>query len=416
MDHFEIIHTLSRMALSGDEGRVAHQIGRLRNALKRNDAEQAERLDELLAGRQHRQEAVPSTLEKLPARRSSLRLPGESLYRSTPAPIDRETGAPLARFVFPEDRGHAVPILEPALEEAVFDQLLEWDRVAELARIGVRPNMRCLLYGAPGVGKTLLARFIGRQLRMPVVEARLDGLISPFAGNAARNIGALFDFANHFRCVLFLDEFDALARARDDRQEIGENKRTANALAQCLDARSVHGLTLAATNHDHLLDPAVWRRFESSVHIPKPGAKTRLALLRRALAPIQLSDGGVRMLVWLTEGMSGADIETLIAGAKRYLALHGGAGRKAGGIERPGRAVWLAALRRQATLNGQLFKENRQEFLLRPDKSLLDALIEDADLSQAEAAAIFGISQSTVSRRLRSDENGQADRAAVSDV
>ena len=308
MEHFEIIHTLSRMALSGDEGRVVHQIGRLRNALKRSDADQAVRLDELLAGRQQQEEAVPSALEEMPARRSSLRLTGESLYRSTPAPIDRKTGVPLARFVFPEERGHAVPILDPELEEAVSDQLKEWDRVAELARIGVRPNMRCLIYGAPGVGKTLLARFIGRQLRMPVVEARLDGLISPFPGTTARNIGALFDFANHFRCVLFLDEFDAMARARDDSQEVGENRRLANTLVQCLDARGVQGFTLAATNHDHLLDPAVWRRFESRVHIPKPGAETRLALLRRALTPIKLSDGGMRMLVWLTEGMSGAGL------------------------------------------------------------------------------------------------------------
>ncbi len=404
------------MALSGDEGRVVHQIGRLRNALKRSDADQAVRLDELLAGRQQQEEAVPSALEEMPARRSSLRLTGESLYRSTPAPIDRKTGVPLARFVFPEERGHAVPILDPELEEAVSDQLKEWDRVAELARIGVRPNMRCLIYGAPGVGKTLLARFIGRQLRMPVVEARLDGLISPFPGTTARNIGALFDFANHFRCVLFLDEFDAMARARDDSQEVGENRRLANTLVQCLDARGVQGFTLAATNHDHLLDPAVWRRFESRVHIPKPGAETRLALLRRALTPIKLSDGGMRMLVWLTEGMSGADIETLIAGAKRYLALHGGAGRRAGGIERPGREAWLAALRRQAILNGRLFKGSRHGFLLRPDRSLLDALIEDAELSQAEAASILGISQSTVSRRLRADVKGQADRAAVSEV
>ena len=55
-------------------------------------------------------------------------------------------------------------------------------------------------------------------------EARLDGLVSSFLGTTARNIGALFEFAERYRCILFLDEFDAIAKARDDAQEVGENQ------------------------------------------------------------------------------------------------------------------------------------------------------------------------------------------------
>ena len=412
MDNFDIVLALSRMALNGDEERVAHQIARLQNALSQSNPQQAEKLAKLLARQTRRQDVAPMALEQMRARPTSLKLPGEPLSRTTPLPTDRETAAPLARLLFPDDLEELTPILQPELEAAISDQLREWDRVDDLAQIGVKPNMRCLLYGAPGVGKTLLARFIGHQLSLPIVEARLDGLISSFLGTTARNIGALFDFADRYRCILFLDEFDAIAKARDDSQEVGEIKRVVNTLLQCLDARNVQGFTLAATNHEHLLDSAVWRRFEARIHIPKPDAHTRAAMLKRFLAPLRLPDSGMRMLVWLTDGMSGADLETLIAGGKRYLVLNAGDARAS--RARPTQEALLGALRRQATLNALLFDEHRQELLLGSDDVLLDALIEGACLTQTEAARILGVSQSTVSRRLRSQEQEDAHRHDLS--
>ena len=405
MENFDIVLALSRMALNGDEEKIAHQITRLRNALNDNDPKQAEKLDKLLTTQERRQDAAPIALEQMRARHTDLQLPGEPLSRSTPLPTDRETGAPLVRLLFPDDLDDPAPILHPELEAAISDQLREWDRVQDLARMGVKPNMRCLLYGAPGVGKTLLARFIGHQLRLPIVEARLDGLVSSFLGTTARNIGALFDFADRYRCILFLDEFDAIAKARDDSQEVGEIKRVVNTLLQCLDARNVQGFTLAATNHEHLLDPAVWRRFEARIHMPKPESETRSALLTRFLAPVHLSDSEMRMLVWLTKGMSGADLETLVTGGKRYLVLHAREHRRSRGQRRPTQTALLSALRRQATLNALLFDGHRQELLLGSDHALLDALIESAGLTQTEAASVLGVSQSTVSRRLKSHDH-----------
>lgn len=408
MDNFDIILTLSRIALNGDEERVAHQIARLRDALNDSAPKQAKKLDNLLARQKRRQDAAPMALEQMRARSADLQLPGEPLSRSTPLPTDRETGAPLARLLFPNDLDDPAPILQPELDAAISDQLREWDRVEDLARMGVKPNMRCLLYGAPGVGKTLLARFIGNQLRLPIVEARLDGLVSSFLGTTARNIGALFDFADRYRCILFLDEFDAIAKARDDSQEVGEIKRVVNTLLQCLDARNVQGFTLAATNHEHLLDPAVWRRFESRIRIPKPESDARSAMLKRFLAPVRLSDSEMRMLVWLTKGMSGADLETLITGGKRYLVLHARDRRRSHSQSRPTPAALLSALRRQATLNALLFDDHRQALLFGSDDALLDGLIEGAGLTQTEAASVIGVSQSTVSRRLKSHAHEEA--------
>jgi len=406
MDHFEIVLSLSRAALSGDVERARYQIERMREALRDEDSRQAGRLGRLLSRETLKRAAAPMALSRM-QRAASATLPGETLSRKTPLPNDRETATPLARTIFPEESGEDEPILDSALGSAISDLIEEWSRTRELAAIGVQPNLRCLLYGDPGVGKTILARYIGRQLGLPVLEARLDGLVSSFLGTTARNIGALFDFANRYRCILFLDEFDAVAKARDDVHEVGEIKRVVNALLQCLDVRSGRGFTLAATNHEHLLDPAIWRRFDARIEIGRPDERARRELLLRFSHPLKPTTDEVSMLVWLTEGMSGADIETLVTGGKRFLVLHRSRGRRGERMSR--NRSMLAGLQRQATLNGDLFAGDRKTLLLGPLENLAAACVEGAGLTQSAAGSIVGVSQSTVSRCLK--ERTAANRA-----
>jgi hypothetical protein len=413
MEHFEIILALSRSAISGDVERVTHHVTRLRDALAVSDARSAEKLTRLLNREERRQTVAPMALEQMRLAAEQAVLPGEHLGKNTPLPHDRETGTPLARVLFPEDNIGTVPVLAPALSSAIEDLIGEWAQTEQLAALGVRPNMRCLLCGPPGVGKTMLAHYIGAQLKLPLVEARLDSLVSSFLGTSARNIGSLFDFASRYRCILFLDEFDAIAKARDDSQEIGEIKRVVNTLLQCLDARGHRGFTLAATNHDHLLDQAVWRRFEGRIELLRPDRSARKALLQRFLPPITLSDPELRMLTWLTEGMSAADLETLIAGGKRFLVMHNAGGGNTNGL-RSRQHILLAALRRQATLNGRMFGRDQQGLLLGSKEVLAAALVDLAGLTQSEAGTIVGVSQSTISRRRRSSSLEDVDELAKS--
>lgn len=403
MDNFEIILALARTAASGDAERSRHQIQRLRDALKKADSDQAEKLDRLLNRDTQRQAVAPMALEQMRNTATPApALPGERLSRTTPLPQDRETATPLARIVFPEDNAGVQPLLTTALAEALDDLIGEWARTEELAALGVQPNLRCLLYGKPGVGKTMVARYIGAKLGLPIVEARLDGLVSSFLGTTARNIGALFDFADRYRCILFLDEFDAIAKARDDSQEVGEIKRVVNALLQCLDARGRRGFTLAATNHEHLLDPAVWRRFDGRIEILPPDEAARRALLTRFLLPLNPGEAEMKMLVWMTDGMSGADLETLISGGKRYLVMQEIGARRRG---------LLAALRRQATLSGQLFGSERRKLLLGSNDDLAAELVTEAGLTQREAGLLVGMSQSTISRRRKVASEGRVSDA-----
>jgi ATPase family associated with various cellular activities (AAA) len=421
MEQFDIVLALAGIALETENPRAIQQVERLRDELAKLDKDQAAKLARVLSRSSRKQSMAPMAFDEMRATGDAVRrrMPGESLTRTTPLPHDKETGAALVRVLFPEDNTAEAPVLSDALSEAISDLLSEWKRTEELARLGTAPHTRCLLYGAPGVGKTNLARYLARQLDLPLVEARLDGLVSSFLGTTARNIGALFDFANRYRCALFLDEFDAIAKARDDAQEVGEIKRVVNSLLQSIDARNGRGLTFAATNHEHLLDPAVWRRFEARIKVPKPGERARSTMLDRFAKPLRLSDVERRFLVWVTEGMSGADVEALVIGGKRFFVLHGN-GIQSGSDTAPvltneqrghKRGLMIReALKRQAALNGMLFDTRRRELLLGSDDILAEALLADK-FTQKETGELLGLTQSAISRMTRKSRPADTDIA-----
>jgi SpoVK/Ycf46/Vps4 family AAA+-type ATPase len=184
--------------------------------------------------------------------------------------------------------------------------------------IGISPSM--LIYGPPGCGKTQLARSIAARLELPLITARVDTLISSFLGSTSKNLRTLFDHAAGRRCVLFLDEFDALAKLRDDRQELGELKRVVVSLLQNIDSVRGETVILAATNHEHLLDPAIWRRFAYRVHIELPDIDTRRQMFARFLRDLT-SPRSLDRLSKASEGLSGSDIRQICEDARRAAVI-----------------------------------------------------------------------------------------------
>ena len=146
----------------------------------------------------------------------------------------------------------------------------EFRRADEIRRSGLPVRSKLLFCGPPGCGKTLTAEVFAGELALPLFVVKLDRLISSYLGETASNIRKIFEFARKQPCVLFLDEFDALARSRDDANEHNELRRVVNSLLVFIDRIQPKGFLIAATNLDRSLDSAVWRRFDEVLWLEKP--------------------------------------------------------------------------------------------------------------------------------------------------
>lgn len=223
-------------------------------------------------------------------------------------PVDGETRFPLLEKVSTGEAARHPVVLTAEQKDLVSEFISVARAQAQFESLSLKTALTLLLYGPPGCGKTHLALHIGHELGLPVYVARLDGLISSFLGSTAKNIRAIFEFAASTPAVLLLDEFDAIAKLRDDAQEVGELKRVVNSFLQNLDALGSQTILIAATNHHTLLDSAVWRRFTYRLELQYPSAETRAAVWRTYLEEVHFTGRQFQMLVDLSDGFSGADI------------------------------------------------------------------------------------------------------------
>lgn len=185
------------------------------------------------------------------------------------APIDFDSRLQIVEVIPPVGSINHI-VLDSMLQAQIneFVDIVLNSSILEAQGIDIQKTL--ILYGQPGCGKTSIAHYISYLTGLPLVLARLDSLVSSLLGSTAKNIRKIFDYVRDFPCILFLDEFDAIAKARDDQKEIGELKRVINSLLQNIDTMPTHCVLIAATNHPELLDRAVWRRFLQKVEVGMP--------------------------------------------------------------------------------------------------------------------------------------------------
>jgi hypothetical protein len=239
-------------------------------------------------------------------------------------PFDLDTRLDLIRR---EDRlSLGVEPVWPAQVASELQAVLnERRREAELSTAGLFPTKSLLFVGPPGVGKTLAARWIAIQLNRPLLTLDLAAVMSSFLGKTGNNIRSVLEYAQRSPSVLLLDEFDAIAKRRDDTGEIGELKRLVTVLVQAVDEWPSDGLLVAATNHPELLDPAIWRRFDRVVRFPLPTCNEIESTLRGLLCSTEpgYMDGQIKTLATMLEGKTFAEVTRRVLSARREAVLAG---------------------------------------------------------------------------------------------
>ncbi len=191
----------------------------------------------------------------------------------------------------------------------------------EYGRLGARIPKGVLLVGPPGTGKTLLAKAVAGEAGVPFFSISGSEFVEMFVGVGAARVRDLFEQARQKApAIIFIDELDALGRARGAAGPIGghdEREQTLNQLLTEMDGfdSSVGLIILAATNRPEILDPALLRagRFDRQVLVDRPDKQGRVAILKVHAKKIKLApEVDLEQVAALTTGFSGADLANLV--------------------------------------------------------------------------------------------------------
>jgi SpoVK/Ycf46/Vps4 family AAA+-type ATPase len=293
------------------------------------------------------------------------------------APVDATSRYQLVRHETVAELG-VEPVFEGSVQR-LLGQLIDERRSPDrLQQAGLEPTATALFVGPPGVGKTLAARFLAKELSLPLLTLDLSTVMSSFLGRTGSNLREVLHYARSSPSILLLDELDAVAKRRDDATEVGELKRLVTVLLQEIDDWVAPGLLIAATNHPDLLDLAVWRRFDMTISFELPG---REALARAIPQFLEYTPAPEDLEAWacLFDGASFSDVERTLLRARRAAALS--------------RASITETV--TATLNDRMSSLSHNQRV-----DLARSLVSSGGTSQRRASQLTGISRDTIRKEI----------------
>jgi len=231
-------------------------------------------------------------------------------HRSLKIPSDRERGLPLLE-IKKYKKDWTDIIITSKIRSSLENIIDENNKREILNAYGLKPKQKLMFFGPPGCGKTLTVQVLSGILHYPLIYIRFDGVISSYLGETAGNLRKIFDFMRDGKWIIFFDEFDVIGKQRDDPFEHGEMKRVVNNFLQMIDNYSGESIIICATNHQHLLDSALWRRFDEIILFDIPNKENRIKLIKRNLRSFRTTSIDVPLLAEKMDGMSPADIEMI---------------------------------------------------------------------------------------------------------
>lgn len=198
----------------------------------------------------------------------------------------------------------------------------EQRHLGKLKSHGLAPRRRLLLVGPPGTGKTFTASVMAGELGYPLFQVRLDAVITKFMGESSAKLRQVFDAIREVRGVYFFDEFDALGTQRATPNDVGEARRILNSFLQMIEQDDSNSVIVCATNHPHILDYALFRRFDDVIQYHLPGREEIISLFKRRLSPYVAKDFPWVELAENAAGLSSAEVTLVAEDAIKELLIH----------------------------------------------------------------------------------------------
>ena len=182
-------------------------------------------------------------------------------------------------------------VLDPDLAKRLTRIVDEQRHLDRLKAHDLHPRQRLLLVGPPGCGKTMTASALAGELGLPLLVVRLEGLITKFMGETSAKLRMIFDAVERTRAVYLFDEFDSIGFERGRGSDVGEIRRILNSFLMFMERQTGASLLIAATNHAHTLDAALFRRFDDLLEFTLPTPTLAARTLKQRLANVRVERG-----------------------------------------------------------------------------------------------------------------------------
>jgi len=200
-------------------------------------------------------------------------------------------------------------VLPCALKGRIQRIIHEHRQQGKLKNHGLSNRRKILLAGPPGTGKTMTARVLAHELRLPLHTIQVDKLVTKFMGETSAKLRQIFDLIRDEPGVYLFDEFDAIAGDRSLDNDVGEMRRVLNALLQFIEQDTSDSLIVGATNKPALLDKALFRRFDDVLTYSEPDEEARRRLLENILGSFKTRSLGWKRILNASERLSHAEID-----------------------------------------------------------------------------------------------------------
>lgn len=360
MKNNELLNII-KLSLNGSEADIRLYSAKLVRQLRKSEPELAKDIEDLLKANSTRS--------------------GEFLRRDmndhSSSPYS-ETGLSLLKVH--EANPTSKPILSPSILQSLEQAIRERQASEELLKADLKPTSSIIFQGPPGVGKTMSAGWLANALNLPFYTLDLTVVMSSLLGKTGANLRSVIDYAKTHPCVLFLDEFDAIAKKRNDESDIGELKRLVTVMLQEIEDWPSQGLLIAATNHAELVDPALWRRFDLEVEFNLPEREqTKASVIEFLGSDIEHFRAWEEILTQLLTGSSYSNIKRFIFKLRKERIL---SSNSADNVIQPLLQEHITSLSKTSKI------------------ALAVNLVVNGKLAKSHAARITGISRDTLRKHL----------------